>query len=139
VDLSDATYRPLLNFPTELIRKRNVQTPRETGFQDMDMDYADTYSDSLHISPYTGWVILALTWVLVLTGLVAILDLWHVFPPARPLNRIHSYADFENDTGYPIPSYYPLLVCLLPAVLWVWCIVSWVGMKFFRHARADPL
>lgn len=138
VDLADATYRPLLGFPTELVRRRNVQTPRDTGFQDVDTDYIDFRNGSVDIPAWAGWLFLAATWTFVVVGLITVLDLWHFLPPSTPSSPIRSYEDFEDETGYPIPTYYPLIIVLLPAVLWVWSIVSWMGMKFFRHARAEP-
>lgn len=39
------------------------------------------------------------------------------------------YSDF------PVDNYYVYVILLCPAIFWIWCIVSWVGMKLFRHAK----
>ena len=45
-----------------------------------------------------------------------------------PMNRTMDY-------GFPVDNYYTYVILLCPAIFWVWCIVSWVGMKLFRHAK----
>jgi len=31
-------------------------------------------------------------------------------------------------------GYYPALLVLTCVMAWVWVVVAWVGMKYFRHA-----
>lgn len=38
----------------------------------------------------------------------------------------------------PIPGYYPALMILTIVIAWVWVIVAWVGMKYFKHAKIQP-
>lgn len=77
-----------------------------------------------------GWAILALTWVIVLTGITSMLGLWDA-----PRASMPSAKAYEKATGYPIQGYYSCLVFMVFIASWVWCITSWVGMKFFRHTK----
>lgn len=49
--------------------------------------------------------------------------------PPSPRN----YAEYEEETGWPLPSYHVLLCCMLPTVFWLWALLAWLGMKWFRH------
>lgn len=46
------------------------------------------------------------------------------------------WADFDEEL--PIPGYYPALVILTGVMAWVWVVVAWVGMKYFKHAKIQP-
>jgi len=46
--------------------------------------------------------------------------------------------DYDEDDDLPIPGYYPALLILTSVVAWVWVVIAWVGMKYFRHARIAP-
>ncbi|GKT85132.1 hypothetical protein Ct61P_02982 [Colletotrichum tofieldiae] len=43
--------------------------------------------------------------------------------------------ELEDDPTLPIVGYYPALIILTCIMAWVWVIVAWVGMKYFRHAK----
>lgn len=43
--------------------------------------------------------------------------------------------ELEDDATLPIVGYYPALIILTGVMAWVWVVVAWVGMKYFRHAR----
>jgi len=43
--------------------------------------------------------------------------------------------ELEDDPTLPIVGYYPALIVLTGVAAWVWVVVAWVGMKYFRHAR----
>lgn len=73
---------------------------------------------------FYGYSILIGTWTVVLLGI------------ASMLGAFDKYFPFESDTKtYPIKSYYPSLIIMTFIVSWIWCVVSWVGMKFFRHTK----
>ena len=42
-------------------------------------------------------------------------------------------ADVFKDAS--IPGYYPVLVILTCVMAWVWVVVAWMGMKYFKHAK----
>ena len=43
--------------------------------------------------------------------------------------------ELEDDPTLPIVGYYPSLMVLTGVMAWCWCVVAWVGMKEFKHAR----
>ncbi|CCC11248.1 hypothetical protein SMACR_03953 [Sordaria macrospora] len=93
------------------------------------VDYYDDYSDT----EFWGWIILLCTWITFVIGMGSCFGVWSwawdvgTTPYAPP--------EFEDDPTLPIVGYYPALFVLTWMMVWVWVSVSWVGMKYFRHAR----
>ncbi|KAK6533531.1 hypothetical protein TWF694_002470 [Orbilia ellipsospora] len=100
-------------------------------------------ASSQHVDPadtvWWGWVLLVTTWVVFVMGMGSVLGIWDwawygpAGPPATPEDENH-----DPDDDLPIPGYYPALMILTWVVAWVWVVVAWVGMKYFRHARVAP-
>ncbi|KAK0728036.1 hypothetical protein B0T26DRAFT_696598 [Lasiosphaeria miniovina] len=94
---------------------------------DADWDYSET--------EWWGWVVLVVTWTVFVTGMGSCLGVWTwawdvgTTPYAPP--------ELENDPTLPIVGYYPALLILTGVMAWVWVVVAWVGMKYFRHARVN--
>ncbi|TGO57981.1 hypothetical protein BOTNAR_0190g00030 [Botryotinia narcissicola] len=92
---------------------------------DAEWDYSET--------EWWGWVILIVTWIVFVTGMGSCLGVWSwawdvgESPYAPP--------EFEDDPTLPIVGYYPALIILTSVMAWVWVVVAWVGMKYFRHAK----
>ena len=92
---------------------------------DADWDYSET--------EWWGWVILTITWLIFVTGMGSCLGVWSwawdvgETPYAPP--------ELEDDPTLPIVGYYPALIILTAVMAWVWVVVAWVGMKYFRHAK----
>ncbi|KAK4166633.1 hypothetical protein QBC43DRAFT_313047 [Cladorrhinum sp. PSN259] len=92
-----------------------------------DWDYSET--------EWWGWVVLIVTWVVFVTGMGSCLGVWSwawdvgTTPYAPP--------ELEDDPTLPIVGYYPALIILTCVMAWVWVVVAWVGMKYFRHARVS--
>lgn len=92
---------------------------------DADWDYSET--------EWWGWVVLIVTWVVFVTGMGSCLGVWSwawdvgETPYAPP--------ELEDDPTLPIVGYYPALIILTTVMAWVWVVVAWVGMKYFRHAK----
>jgi hypothetical protein len=92
---------------------------------DEEWDYSET--------EWWGWVILAMTWIVFVTGMGSCLGVWSwawdvgETPYAPP--------ELEDDPTLPIVGYYPALIILTSVMAWVWVVVAWVGMKYFRHAK----
>ena len=82
---------------------------------------------------FWGWVILVVTWVVFVVGMGSCLGVWSwawdvgETPYAPP--------ELEDDPTLPIVGYYPALIVMTAVMAWVWVVVAWVGMKYFRHAR----
>ncbi|KAK6536509.1 hypothetical protein TWF281_000737 [Arthrobotrys megalospora] len=95
------------------------------------VDYADTV--------WWGWVMLITTWVVFVVGMGSVLGIWDwawFGPTGEPV--VPEDEDHDPDDDLPISGYYPALVILTWVVAWVWVVVAWVGMKYFRHARVAP-
>ncbi|KOS18107.1 Uncharacterized protein ESCO_002557 [Escovopsis weberi] len=92
---------------------------------DPDWDYSET--------EWWGWVVLTVTWFVFVVGMGSCLDVWSwawdvgTTPYAPP--------ELEDDPTLPIVGYYPALIILTCVMAWVWVVVAWVGMKYFRHAK----
>lgn len=126
-------------FPTSassLARRRSTQkskSPLSIGglatnplpIPDSEWDYSET--------EWWGWVVLIVTWIVFVTGMGSCLGVWSwawdvgETPYAPP--------ELEDDPTLPIVGYYPALIILTAVMAWVWVVVAWVGMKYFRHAK----
>ncbi len=80
-----------------------------------------------------GWVVLTVTWVVFVVGMGSCFGVWSwawdvgETPYAPP--------ELEDDPTLPIVGYYPALIILTGVMAWVWVVVAWVGMKYFKHAK----
>ncbi|KAH8732453.1 hypothetical protein GQ44DRAFT_766593 [Phaeosphaeriaceae sp. PMI808] len=80
-----------------------------------------------------GWVILIATWMVFVVVMGSCFGVWSwawdvgETPYAPP--------DLEDDDTLPITGYYPALMVCTAVMAWVWVVVAWVGMKYFRHAK----
>lgn len=115
------TYRarpPPLKSPLSSLAV-SIQTPEQ------EWDYSETAA--------WGWVLLVLTWIVFVVGMGSCFGLWSwawdvgETPYAPP--------ELEDDPTLPIVGYYPALIILTGVMAWVWVVVAWVGMKYFRHAK----
>lgn len=88
-------------------------------------DYSET--------EWWGWIILIVTWLVFVVGMGSCLGVWSwawdvgETPYAPP--------ELEDDPTLPIVGYYPALMTLTAVMAWVWVVIAWVGMKYFRHAK----
>ncbi|KGO42246.1 hypothetical protein PEX1_100190 [Penicillium expansum] len=105
---------PLVTHPVEMKSSPNV-----------DVDYSET--------EWWGWIILAVTWLVFVVGIGSCFGVWSwawdvgETPYAPP--------ELEDDPTLPIVGYYPALIILTAVMSWVWVVVAWVGMKYFKHAN----
>ncbi|KAF1830503.1 hypothetical protein BDW02DRAFT_507445 [Decorospora gaudefroyi] len=101
-----------------------VSTPAEIDLGE-DWDYTET--------EWWGWVVLVATWIVFVVGMGSCLGVWSwawdvgETPYAPP--------DLEDDATLPITGYYPALIVCTAVMSWVWVVISWLGMKAFRHAK----
>jgi len=95
-----------------------------TPSDDEGWDYTET--------AFWGYVILIVTWIVFVVGMGSCFGVWSwawdvgETPYAPP--------ELEDDPTLPIVGYYPALLVLTCVMAWVWVVVAWVGMKYFRHA-----
>ena len=114
---------PLATQPQSLVASPAVE--------DEEWDYSDT--------AFWGYVILIVTWIVFVVGMGSSFGVWGwawdvgETPKAPP--------ELEDDPTLPIVGYYPALMVLTCVMAWVWVVVAWVGMKYFRHAdlRSDDV
>ena len=121
---------------SSLARRRSGQKPKSPlsigglaasplPAPDDEWDYSET--------EWWGWVVLIVTWIVFVTGMGSCLGVWSwawdvgETPKAPP--------ELEDDPTLPIVGYYPALIILTAVMAWVWVVVAWVGMKYFRHAK----
>ncbi|KAL4809442.1 hypothetical protein BDV18DRAFT_132074 [Aspergillus unguis] len=93
--------------------------------ESMGWDYSET--------EWWGWIILIVTWLVFVVGMGSCFGVWSwawdvgETPYAPP--------ELEDDPTLPIVGYYPALIILTAVMSWVWVIIAWVGMKYFKHAN----
>lgn len=92
---------------------------------DSDWDYAET--------EWWGWVVLCVTWFVFVIGMGSCLGVWSW---AWDVGKTpYAPPELEDDPTLPLVGYYPALIILTGVMAWVWVVVAWVGMKYFRHAK----
>jgi hypothetical protein len=110
---------------------------------------------------FWGWVVLASTWVVFVVGMGSVLGVWEWAwgvdtkvrsrIPVPPSPGDAGRADIRGQQNkrwprsiagergfpgeFPIPGYYPAICILTCIMAWVWVVVAWVGMKYFKHAK----
>ncbi|KAL6711202.1 hypothetical protein ACN47E_005733 [Coniothyrium glycines] len=96
---------------------------------DIELEEEWDYSET----EWWGWVVLVVTWLLFVVVMGSCLGVWSwawdvgETPYAPP--------ELEDDATLPITGYYPALMVCTAIMAWVWVVVAWVGMKYFRHAK----
>lgn len=111
---SSTTRSPLASLPPSF----PLPTPSEHS-------YAET--------AYWGWFILFVTWIVFVVGMGSCFEVWSW---AWDVGETpYAPKELENDDTLPIVGYYPCLIILTGVMAWVWVVVAWVGMKYFRHAK----
>ena len=127
------SYFPVVGVGVGLQRRRSANKaksplaslPLEPLALPEEWDYSDT--------EWWGWVVLGVTWIVVVVGMGSCFGVWSwawdvgETPYAPP--------ELEDDPTLPIVGYYPALIILTAVMAWVWVVVAWVGMKYFKHAK----
>ncbi|KAI9867862.1 MAG: hypothetical protein M1813_007684 [Trichoglossum hirsutum] len=111
--------------PTVLPTPSTTITPPPPSTSSSEWDYTET--------SHWGWVLLTTTWLVFVIGMGSCFSIWSwawdvgETPYAPP--------ELEDDPTLPITGYYPALIILTGVMAWVWVVVAWIGMKYFRHAK----
>ena len=118
--------------------------PRRRSFQQAKSPLSYSGLSSTPLPPSTtewdytetewwGWVVLTVTWFVFVTGMGSCLGVWSW---AWDVGKTpYAPPELEDDPTLPIVGYYPALIILTCVMAWVWVVVAWVGMKYFRHAK----
>jgi hypothetical protein len=113
------TKSPLATQPTSL-----TNSPVPSEGLDAEWDYSET--------AFWGYVILIITWLVFVVGMGSCFDVWSWAWDVG--EKPETLPELEDDPTLPIVGYYPALLVLTCIMAWVWVVVAWVGMKYFRHA-----
>ncbi|KAI5859168.1 hypothetical protein BZA05DRAFT_330393 [Tricharina praecox] len=91
---------------------------------------------------FWGWVVLLSTWVVFVVGIGSVLGVWEwawtggAAGGAAAKKWPKSIGGEKKFPGeFPIPGYYPAMGILSCVMAWVWVVVAWVGLKYFKHAK----
>ena len=92
-------------------------------------DYNDT--------AFWGWIVLVVTWIVFVIGMGSVLGVWDwAWYGNDGRRREKMVVDGEDEEDeLPIDGYYPSLLILTGVMAWVWVVIAWVGMKYFKHAK----
>ncbi|CAG7993352.1 unnamed protein product [Penicillium olsonii] len=118
----ETTYRPVHRPKSSPLATHSVEMKSSP---EVDWDYSET--------EWWGWIILMVTWLVFVVGIGSCFEVWSwawdvgETPYAPP--------ELEDDPTLPIVGYYPALIILTAVMSWVWVVVAWVGMKYFKHAN----
>jgi hypothetical protein len=138
---TSGSYNPVIIAPTPLsvppLARRKTTgrslTPSSLSKAIVALGEPNTEPHDYSVTEWWGWIILVSTWIVFVVGMGSCLGVWSwawdvgETPYAPP--------ELEDDPTLPIIGYYPALIAMTGVMAWVWVIVAWVGMKYFRHAR----
>jgi hypothetical protein len=115
------------------VRRKGGRVPSSLAKAIDALESPDLTTHDYSETEWWGWIILIATWIVFVVGMGSCLEIWSwawdvgETPYAPP--------ELEDDPTLPIVGYYPALLVMTGVMAWVWVIVAWVGMKYFRHAR----
>ena len=125
---------PTTSSISSITRRRSSTKPGLSPLSALPMDaYSPEEEWDYSETAWWGWVVLVVTWIVFVVGMGSCLDVWSwawdvgQTPYAPP--------ELEDDPTLPIVGYYPALIILTAVMAWVWVVVAWVGMKYFKHAK----
>lgn len=102
---------------------------------------------------FYGWVVLLSTWAVFVVGMGSVFGVWDwawdvdasadgnaTLGKCATWVREHTGGGeweeiVRDDEELPIHGYYPALIVLTAVMAWVWVVVAWVGLKYFKHAK----
>ncbi|KAI9816747.1 MAG: hypothetical protein M1827_001392 [Pycnora praestabilis] len=125
-------------FPTQssstLQRRRSAATSKTSTTAILPSDVALPPSEwDYSATEWWGWVVLLTTWLVFVIGMGSCLGIWSW---AWDVGETpYAPRELEDDPTLPIVGYYPALIILTGVMAWVWVVVAWVGMKYFKHAK----
>ncbi|KAH7380046.1 hypothetical protein BKA66DRAFT_465592 [Pyrenochaeta sp. MPI-SDFR-AT-0127] len=125
------TQGPAMSLPRRRSNRSEQHAAPSMDDPASDLDMTDEWDYSE--TEWWGWVMLVVTWVVFVVVMGSCLGVWSwawdvgETPYAPP--------ELEDDATLPITGYYPALMVCTAVMSWVWVVVAWVGMKYFRHAK----
>jgi hypothetical protein len=133
--LDISSHHTTADAATPLVRHRLIRTePRVANAAILPLANIDDEDDwDYSETEWWGWVILIAIWVVFVVVMGSCFGVWSwawdvgETPYAPP--------DLEDDDTLPITGYYPALLVCTAVMSWVWVVVAWVGLKYFRHSK----
>lgn len=107
----------------------NSSPMNSSGLMPAEWDYDETER--------WGWIILSITWFVFVMGMGSVTGIWSWVWDVGPNAVYPAWLGAWDDPTLPIEGYYPSLILLTFVMVWVWVVVSWMGMKYFRHAKIN--
>jgi nucleolysin TIA-1/TIAR len=134
-EATDATARSLGRSPTTHRARSPLIAPElsNSASNTLDAGVGGVGGWDYSETEWWGWIILLVTWLVFVVGIGSSFGVWSwawdvgETPYAPP--------ELEDDPTLPIVGYYPALMVLTAVMAWVWVVVAWVGMKYFKHAN----
>lgn len=133
-EATDTTARPLGRSPTTHRARSPLIAPElSTSASNLEVSVGVSGGWDYSETEWWGWIILLVTWLVFVVGIGSSFGVWSwawdvgETPYAPP--------ELEDDPTLPIVGYYPALMVLTAVMAWVWVVVAWVGMKYFKHAN----
>lgn len=72
-----------------------------------------------------GYILLIATWFIFIVSTGSLFELWSIPNP--------------QNSDFPISNYYTHAILLIPVAAWLWCVISWTGLKLFKHAKGGAI
>lgn len=134
---SDSYFATQLD-PTTVSRQTSLRAKHRAKSPLATTEVNSAHAQSISMVDYSetewwGWIILIVTWLIFVVGMGSCFGVWSwawdvgETPYAPP--------ELEDDPTLPIVGYYPALIVMTAVMSWVWVVVAWVGMKYFKHAN----
>ncbi|KAH3687925.1 hypothetical protein WICPIJ_001081 [Wickerhamomyces pijperi] len=82
-------------------------------------------------------------------GFTLLISIWSIFVISILLNfdiitipNCLWWCDGDTDSvmdDFPLDNYYSYAILLVPVMAWIWVVISWTGLKLFKHARGGKI
>ena len=98
--------------------------------------FSDDEENSSRLLPsHYGYVIIGVSWVIFVSTINSLFRIWSyvICPLAHSENTKTIYEKLYS--FFEISDSYVLKLWSIYIVIWWWSVVSWIGLKLFRHSK----
>lgn len=105
-----------------------------------------SYNETFFSLKVWGYLILIGTWSVSLISIGCMFNFWSWFFALPGLSAIAKFFfipqfifakfNFPYDNNV-VDHYYVYIFFLNFVVMWIWCVISWISMKLFRHSKGS--
>ncbi|ODV86525.1 hypothetical protein CANARDRAFT_182811, partial [[Candida] arabinofermentans NRRL YB-2248] len=83
-----------------------------------------------------GYSIISVTISMLIISFGCIFNLWGYILGSNNGNKLFSKSLVLDGDGVEIiDNYYIYAFFLSFVIIWIWCVLSWISMKLFRHSK----